>query len=31
MRYGKIDDISEDYVNFKRQNITKWGVLSHLM
>ena len=31
MKGGKFDDNSAEYAQFKRQNITKWGVCSQLM
>ena len=31
LRNGRFDVSSSDYVHFKRQNITRWGVISQLM
>ena len=31
LKKGKFDDKSQEFVQFKRQNITKWGVVSQLM
>ena len=31
LKKGKFDDTSPEYIQFKRQNITKWGVVSQLM
>ena len=31
MKKGKFDDTTPEYAQFKRQNITKWGVVSQLM
>lgn len=31
MKHGKFDEEAPEYVAFKRQNITKWGVVSQLM
>ena len=31
MKSGKFDTDSAEYAQFKRQNITKWGVVSQLM
>ena len=31
LKNGKFDEASPEYAPFKRQNITKWGVVSQLM
>lgn len=31
LKQGKFDEKSPEYAQFKRQNITKWGVVSQLM
>ena len=31
MKNGRFDEASPEYAQFKRQNITKWGVVSQLM
>lgn len=31
MKDGRFDDKAPEYVTFKRQNITRWGVVSMLI
>jgi len=31
LRGGAVDTESKDFINFKRANITKWGVISQIM
>ena len=31
MRGGIFDVTTSEYISFKRQNITKWGVISQIM
>lgn len=31
MKQGKIDENTSEFINFKRENITRWGGLNYLM
>lgn len=31
IRQGKVDEQTPEFVQFKRQNITRWGALTHLI